>query len=153
MADNDKGVFRVREAFAIPGPDGILRTYVTGALISGDDRLARTHKALLDPVADAVEKASAAPGERRGLRLPSAVRLRQATQHNTGQAHTIGETMPHTLPPEDENSPASTFATEQPAAGVVADDVTDEQNKAGAPKAADVTAAAAEEPKKAASKK
>lgn len=138
MADNDKGVFRVREAFAIPGPDGILRTYATGALISGTDRLARTHKALLEPAADAVEKATAAPGERRGLRLPSAVRLRQATEHNTGQAHDTGETMPHTLPPEHENSPASPFAPDQPAGGVVADDVPDEQNKAGAPKAADV---------------
>lgn len=148
MADNDKGVFRVREAFAIPGPDGILRTYATGALISGGDGLARTHRQLLEPVADAVEQASAAPGERRGLRLPSAVRLRQATEHNIGQAHITGETMPHALPPEDENSPASPFAPEQPAAGVVADDVPDEQNKAGAPKVADVSSPASTSKKK-----
>lgn len=31
--------------------------------------------------------------------------------------------MPHAVPPEHEDSPASTFATVQPGAGVVADDV------------------------------
>lgn len=48
--------------------------------------------------------------------------------------------MPHYLPPEHEDSPASTFAQAQPAAGVVADDVPDEQNPAGKPKAKDATA-------------
>jgi hypothetical protein len=33
--------------------------------------------------------------------------------------------MPHVLPPEDEDSPASTFAPFQPSAGVVSDDVVD----------------------------
>lgn len=42
--------------------------------------------------------------------------------------------MPHLLPPEDENSPASPHAAEQPAAGYVAADVPDEQNPAGGPK-------------------
>lgn len=48
--------------------------------------------------------------------------------------------MVHHLPPEDVNSPASTFAPSQPGLGVVADDVPDSQNVVGAPKAADVTA-------------
>ncbi len=47
--------------------------------------------------------------------------------------------MPHTLPPEDENSPASTFAPFQPGAGVVADDVPDEQNQAGGKKASEAS--------------
>lgn len=137
-------VYRVKEAFAVPDADGFLRTYATGVLISGNDRIASSHKAFLEPVADAVEAASAAPGERRNLRLPSGVRLRQATAHNTGHAHKLGENeVVHALPPEDENSAASPFAAEQPAAGVVADDVPDEQNKANAPKAADVTEKAA----------
>lgn len=42
--------------------------------------------------------------------------------------------MPHLLPPEDENSPASPHAHLQPAAGYVAPDVPDEQNPAGGPK-------------------
>lgn len=42
--------------------------------------------------------------------------------------------MVHNLDPSDENSPASPFAPAQPAAGVVAPDVADEQNLAGGPK-------------------
>lgn len=130
-------VYRVKSAFSVPDADGFLRTYAAGALISGSDALAKSHRDYLEPVGDAVEKASAAPGERRSLRLPSGVRLRQATEHNTGHAHKTGDAgMAHTLPPEDENSPASPFAPDQPAAGVVADDVPKEQNKAGGPKAA-----------------
>lgn len=141
MAETPAEVYRVKEAFAVPGPQGFLRTYATGALLAGSDPLATTHRAYLEPVAGAVEAATANPGERRGLRLPSRVRLTQATEHNTGHAHTTGAaTMPHALPPEHEDSPASVFATEQPAAGVVADDVSDEQNKANAPKAAQVVA-------------
>ena len=48
--------------------------------------------------------------------------------------------MVHTLPPEDINSPASTFAPSQPGMGVVADDVPDSQNLEGKPKAAEVAA-------------
>lgn len=52
--------------------------------------------------------------------------------------------MPHrgALPPEHEDSPASTFAPRQPAAGVVADDkATPEQNPGGGPTAAEATQA------------
>lgn len=136
-------VYRVKEAFAVPDGDGVLRTYTAGKLISGSDSLAKTHRALLEPVADAVEKATAAPGERRALRLPSGVRLQQATEHNTGQAHTTGEIMAHNLPPEDPDSPASPFAPGQPALGVVADDVPEVQNPAGGTKAADAPASEA----------
>lgn len=43
------------------------------------------------------------------------------------------------LPPEHPDSPASPFAPFQPQMGVVADDVPDEQNPGGGPKAADVS--------------
>lgn len=142
MAGTSSGgeVFRVRESFAIPDADGFLRTFAAGSLIAGVDRIVGSHRAFLEPVGDSVEAATAAPGERRSLRLPSAVRQRQATKHQTGHAHT-GDDMPHLLPPEDPNSPASPFAPLQPAAGVVADDVPSEQNLAGGPKAADAPAA------------
>lgn len=48
--------------------------------------------------------------------------------------------MAHNLTPSDPNSPASPFAPAQPAAGVVAPDVTDEQNLAGGPKPDEVDA-------------
>lgn len=120
-------LYRAKEGFAVPGPDGIPRMVVNGALIRGDDPLVKTHLGLLEPASNAaIESATAAPGERRNLRLPSG---RQVTDK--------GDSMPHrgSLPPEDVNSPASTFAPAQPAAGVVAPDVPDEQNVAGAPKA------------------
>lgn len=159
MADETPGpaVYRVKEAFAIPGADGFPRTYAVGKLISGSDPLATSHKALLEPVANAVEKtattvviageqATAEPGSRRrGVRLPSGVDLKQATEPHTGSAHPKENTVAHALPPTDPNSPASPFASQQPALGVVADDVTDEQNPAGGPTAAEVTADAAKD--------
>ena len=157
MADQtqDPAVYRVKDAFAVPAADGFPRTYAVGKLISGDDPLAASHRALLEPVANAVEKttvildveqATAEPGRRRrGVRLPSGVDLKQATEPHTGSAHTEENQMVHTLPPEHPLSPASPFASEQPGLGVVADDVPKEQNKADAPTAAEVTAEAAEE--------
>lgn len=47
--------------------------------------------------------------------------------------------MPNPLDPNDPTNPASPFAPAQPAAGVVADDVPDEQNPAGGPKASEVS--------------
>lgn len=143
------GPFRVRESFAVPTGDGVPRAYRQGVLVAADDPIVQTHRAFLVPVSDVVEQATAAPGEVRTLRLPSGVTDQQAAEHRFGHAHTTsptGETVvPHTLPPEHPDSPASPFAPAQPAAGVVADDVPDEQNKAGKPKAADAEAATAAE--------
>lgn len=139
----EQQLWRVKESFAVPGADyGMMRPYPVGAMVSGDDPIAVTHRHFLEPAANAVEQATAAPGQRRNLVLPSGVTQQQAVQHRTGHAHrTSGDTeMVHTLPPEDVNSPASTFAPSQPGLGVVADDVPDSQNVVGAPKAADVTA-------------
>jgi len=145
MADEtqDPAVYRVKEAFAVPAADGFPRTYAVGKLLSGGDPLATSHRALLEPVANAVEKvtvelATAEPGgRRRRLRLPSGVDLTQATEPHTGSAHPKETPMVHTLPPEDPNSPASAFATEQPGLGVVADDAAD-QNPGGGPLASEV---------------
>lgn len=54
--------------------------------------------------------------------------------------------MPHLLPPEDENSPASPYAHLQPAAGYVAPDVPDYQNPAGGPKSGSVPGTADQQP-------
>ncbi len=153
MADSsqDAAVYRVKEAFAVAGEDGFPRTYAKEKLIAGSDPLAASHRHLLEPVANAVEKttvildveqATAEPGRRRrGLRLPSGVDVRQATE-----PHPIEEnTMPHALPPENPLSPASPFAPAQPGLGVVADDVPEEQNPGGGPSAAEVTAEAAKD--------
>lgn len=141
------GPYRVKEAFAVPDGDGFLRVYRVGALVGESDPIATTHGDLLEPASSrVVEQATAGPGERRSLRLPSRVTDKQATQHRTGHAHTTGTgvDMPHLLPPEHPDSPASPFAPGQPALGVVADDVPDEQNKAGKPKAADAPNVAAD---------
>jgi hypothetical protein len=150
-------LFRVREGFAVPGADGFMRTFPVGALVDGGDPLAKSHKALMEPASSAVEKASAAPGERRvlGLRLPSGRSVAEVTEHRTGHAHENAagtarvptnvdehekESDMHALPPEHPDSPASTFAPDQPGRGVVADDVPTEE-AAGAEKAADATVA------------
>lgn len=145
--ETQEQLYQVREGFAISDPDGMPRVYPANALIRADDPLVQTHAALLKPASSsAIEQATAAPGERRDLILPSGQPLSVVTQHRTGHAHsqavveTEGDDMAPTrggIPPEDPRSPASPFAPAQPAAGVVADDVPDSQNLAGAPKAAD----------------
>jgi hypothetical protein len=96
MAGNQKPqagqLFRVREGFAVPGPDGFLRTYPTGALVDGGDPIAASHGHLMEPAANKVEQATAAPGERRvlGIRLPQRQTVEQVTAHHAGQAHEVG---------------------------------------------------------------
>jgi hypothetical protein len=131
-------VFRVREPFAVPSTSGpFMDVYPVDMLVNGADAVVRSHRAYLEPLR--VEQATAAPGERRNLPLPSGVTVAQATAHRRGHAHDTGDkiNMAHSLPPEDPNSPASPFAPFQPGAGVVADDVVDTQNPAGGTKAAD----------------
>lgn len=144
-------LYRVKDGsgFAVPGADGYLQVYKPGDLVRGDDKLVDSHRDYLEPAdLGVVERATAAPGERRQLNL-SGRTVADATRPHYGSAHrnanARGVEMPHRngLPPEHPDSPASPFAPQQPAAGVVADDVPDEQNPAGKPKAIKVTQEAA----------
>jgi hypothetical protein len=124
-----ESAYRVRESFAVYDGAGNPRVLPAGAFIKGDDPLVRTHKALLQPISQHIEQATAGPGEIRPVTIPAEPRI--------GTRNTKETDMPHALPPEHEDSPASPFAPGQPAAGIVADDVPPEQNPAGKPKAAD----------------
>lgn len=136
-------VWRVKEGFALPD-EGFLRAYAPGQLLRGDDPVVKSHAQFLEPASNAVvESMTAEPGERRTLRLPQGTTVEGATAHETGHAHTgtprgrrADTVSPHrdrNVKPGDPESPASEFAPAQPAAGVVAPDVTEDQNPAGAP--------------------
>lgn len=137
-------LYRVRESFAIPG-DGFMEPYPQGQLVGPDDPVVRSHGHLLEPAENAL--VGAATGAPVTVTLPQAQPLEVTTAHREGHAHKTttepytkeGEaTMPFrdsSIGPEDPRSPASTFAKDQPGAGVVAADVPDEQNPAGGPKA------------------
>lgn len=117
--------FRAMSAFAVPtNQPGYTRIVHEGEWIKADDPLVRSHRQLLQATGEYVEQMTAAPGEVRATHIPEkARRLRRRT--------TQGDTdMAHALPPEHEDSAASTFAPFQPGAGVVADDKADvpEQN-------------------------
>jgi hypothetical protein len=109
--------------------------------LAANDPAIKGRKELFQPMSEYVEQATKAPGERRPVHIPSAVTAEEAVKERSGNRPygplRGGDRMPHMLPPEDPDSPASPFAPGQPAAGVVADDVPDEQNPAGGPKAAD----------------
>jgi len=132
------GLMRVKESlggFAVPSPDGFSRILQTGQIISPDDPITRTHAHLLEPVETGIEQATAEPGRLRRLRLPERQTVEEATKGRPNERNP--SVAPHALDPSDPNSPASTFATAQPGAGVVADDVPDEQNQGGGIKASD----------------
>lgn len=123
------GGYRAKESFAVAA-DGWPRVIGAGTLIADDDPIVKTHRGLLQPVSEYIEQTTARPGEHRPVHIPD-----DPSQQRQGE-----EPMPHTLPPEDPDSPASTFAPVQPAAGVVADDVEAKgQNLAGGPTAAAAT--------------
>lgn len=63
-------VYRVREPFAVFDAAGTPRVVVKDELLSEDDPLVATHRALLQPVTEYVEQATAAPGEARAVNLP-----------------------------------------------------------------------------------
>lgn len=133
-------VFRARSSFAVPGDDGLPRVIQEGVIVGHDDPALRSRRELFEPMSDYIERTTQAPGEKRPVRMPSAVTNAEATKARdvrNGPRTTKEDDMPHELPPEDENSAASPFAPGQPAAGVVADDVPDEQNPAGGVHAAD----------------
>ena len=130
-----------RSAFAVYH-DGVPRHIRRGDVVAGDDPILSTHGAQFRPVDDLVEKATQWPGERRAVRFPERVTAREASAAAGTPDHRTHNTplevaVPHSLPPEHEDSPASPFAPLQPSAGVVADDVPPEQNPAGGPLAKD----------------
>jgi hypothetical protein len=112
---------RVKLSFAVPGPGGYMRIIHEGDWLKADDPLVRTHRDYLQAGDEYVEQMTAAPGEVRATKVPDKRRFGRRNQ---------GDDMPHSLPPEHEDSPASAFAPFQPGAGVVADDKADspEQN-------------------------
>lgn len=129
---------RARTSFSIDGVHVIRE----GAFLPGDDPVVKARPHLFQPISEFVEATTAAPGELRNVRMPSGVTADEATKardvrdgpRNKGK---VAE-MPHMLPPEHEDSPASTFAPFQPAAGVQADDAVEKgQTPAGALKASD----------------
>lgn len=141
MADS---AYRARSSFAVPGPGGVARVVQEGDIVKAGDPVVKTNREAFQSMTEYVEQTTQAPGEKReGVRFPSGVTYEEAVKardvrvgpRNKGDAE-----VPHVLPPEHEDSPASTFAPVQPAAGVVADDVEAKgQNVAGGPTASAAT--------------
>lgn len=78
-------IFRVREAFGVPGPGGFIHMYRQGDLVDGASKLAKTHRALLEPAENAtvdVVKASEAV-----LTLPERQTVEQVTA--PGSSHAV----------------------------------------------------------------
>lgn len=148
MARNEKpSHYRVIQGFA---PAGAVMSYAVGDILAADDpvvrRLGDQWGALLQPLNEFVDQATVG-GDRSvaGTRMPSAVTADEASKardvrvgpRNKGKVAEV----PHSLPPEHEDSAASTFAPFQPAAGVQADDVVEKgQAPAGALSASEATA-------------
>lgn len=134
--------YRSREDFVVFN-NGVPRVVHVGDVVGANDPLVTSkspNRSAFQPMSEYVEQTTQAPGEVRPVRLPSGVTQAEATKARdvrNGPRNKSGDDMPHALPPEHEDSPASPFAPGQPAAGVVADDVPPEQNPAGGTKAAD----------------
>lgn len=75
MADS---AFRVREGFAVPDANGMMRTLSVGDFISAKDPLVKSHRHMLESMDEVVEQTTAAPGERRPVDLPSGVTYERA---------------------------------------------------------------------------
>jgi hypothetical protein len=133
--------YRASSSFAVPGPDGMPRVIQEGTLVGHDDPVLKTRGELFQPMSEYIEQTTQAPGEVRPIRIPSGVTAEEASKARDvrdGPRTTPKETvMPHHLPPEHPDSPASPFAPGQPTAGVVADDTPPEQMGADSVKAAD----------------
>lgn len=117
--------YRARESFMYT-QDGMPRVIRAGDIVAADDPALRAAAALFQPMSEWIEQTTNAPGEIRPVRLPSGVTAQEAIKPRDDRNRRGvkgAQTMPHMLPPEDPDSPASTFAPFQPAAGVVADDV------------------------------
>ena len=134
--------YRAKEDFAV-FVNGVPRIIHVGDVVSADDPLVAPkspNRAAFTTTSEWIEQTTQAPGELRPVRMPSGVTYAEAVKPRDvrdGPRNTKESDMPHALPPEHEDSPASPFAPGQPAAGIVADDVPDEQNPSGGTKAAD----------------
>jgi hypothetical protein len=127
--------YRVVSPFAVH-VNGSPVQYPADHEVAGDDPILRTHSDYF-----AVRENQPAPIDQHPARMPSGVTNEEATRARDvrdGPRNKGGTTVPHLLPPEHEDSPASTFAPFQPAAGVQADDVVEKgQAPKGALKASD----------------
>lgn len=142
MSRTSAAAYRATTSFAVPDGAGYMRSITVGSIVAADDPVAASHREFFQPLGEFVEQTTAAPGDKRPVRMPSGVTNDQATRardvrdgpRNKGKA----AVMPHSLPPEHEDSPASTFAPFQPAAGVQADDAVEKgQSPKGALKASE----------------
>ena len=123
-------VYRALDSALLPGPD--MRQIHRGEPYSASDPAVRAYPHLFQPMSEFVEQTTRAPGELRPVHIPPASAERGIQPE--------GDNVPHVHPPEHPDSPASTFAPFQPAAGVVADDAAEKgQNVAGGPAASDAT--------------
>jgi hypothetical protein len=126
---------RCRAPFAAPA-NGTVQVIFAGTIVTADDWRYRASPGSFVPLADTVETATAAPGERRADVETATQAPGERRNVRPGPPKGRNRTMPHrsSLPPEHPDSPASVEAPMQPAAGYVAPDVPDEQNPAGGPK-------------------
>lgn len=141
---NPGGAFRALSSFAVPIAGGYPRVIHEGDLIAEDDPLVSSHRGLFQPVDEFIEQTTQAPGEKRPIRLPSGRSSDEVVRPRYGRdgprLSTKESNMPHVLPPEHEDSAASTFAPFQPSAGVVADDVVEKgQDASGSVGASEAT--------------
>lgn len=138
MADT----YRSKEDFAV-FVDGVPRIIHVGDVVAASDPLVAPkspNRHAFMSTSDWIEQTTQTLGDPRPVRMPSGVTQAEAIQPRdvrNGPRNQKETYVPHALPPEHEDSPASPFAPGQPGAGVVADDVPPEQNPAGGPKAAD----------------
>jgi hypothetical protein len=131
-------VYRVVSPFAVH-VNGSPVQYRADQQVAGDDPIVRSHALHFEDVTDLINQPT--PIDQHPARMPSGVTNEEATRARDvrdGPRNKGGTTVPHLLPPEHEDSPASTFAPFQPAAGVQADDVVEKgQAPKGALKASD----------------
>ena len=135
-----ESAYRAISSFAV-FVDGMPRSIREGDFVAADDPLVAKHspqRPLFQPVSEFITDATAPPPV---IRPEQPVGERVETSRRRSRRNQPKEnTMVHSLPPEDENSPASPFAPMQPSAGVVADDADEKgQNLAGGPKASEFT--------------
>lgn len=133
-----KEPMRARTSFTVDGINVIRE----GTFLAGDDPIVTARLDLFQPVSEFVELAARPRVHRAVERMPESVTNEEATRardvRDGPRIKGKKAAMPHMLPPEHEDSPASTFAPFQPAAGVQADDAVEKgQSPEGALKASE----------------